>query len=160
MDIISILEQLKKKGLDVVQIELLKNAYELQNRNLDQLKENNDALRESNDLLKEKIQKLEKEKLELAAQLKALPPVKLQTEVSALAIEVLKQCIKADTTKFNSENMISTMSGSSRVQVETAIGELSKKGYLVQASVSMGYGRGVEYRLTQPGKEFAVALAP
>ena len=50
-EIIKILEQLKQKGLDVVQVELLKNAYDLQNRNLAQLKENNTALRESHDLL-------------------------------------------------------------------------------------------------------------
>jgi len=53
-DVIKILADIKGKALDVVHFELLKNAYELQNKNIEQLKTNNEALEESIKLLKQK----------------------------------------------------------------------------------------------------------
>jgi hypothetical protein len=157
MDIFNILEQLKQKGLDVVQVELLKNAYELQNRNLEQLKENNDALRESNNLLKEKVENLLKEREVLLIQMKSFQNVDSCAELSDMAKAVLAECIRADMTKFNNESMIETLNKYSRMQLEAAFGELSKKKYIAQSS-AVGFGRGFYYRLTQSGKEYSLSL--
>lgn len=159
VDILKILDQLKQKGLDVVQVELLQNAYELQNRNLEQLKENNDALRESNDLLKEKIAKLEQENQGMEKKLKSLPASQPKKEISPVAQEILRHCIKEDVTEFNDEIMIAKLSGQySRMQVEAAIGELEGKRQIFAQSVFGGYQRGTKYYLTQSGKELALTL--
>jgi cell division protein FtsB len=159
MDILNILDQLKQKGLDVVQVELLKNAYELQNRNLEQLKANNDALRESHDLLKEKIANLEQENAALRTQLKSLPRIQARDEISEIAKDILRECVKKDAVKLNSAEMARSLSSTyTRMQVETGIGELSNEGHILQSRALSGFGEGVDYRLTQTGKEFAIAL--
>jgi len=46
MEILSILAGLKDKVLDAAHYELLRGAYELQSKNIEQLQINNDALKE------------------------------------------------------------------------------------------------------------------
>lgn len=153
MDILNILEQLKQKGLDVVQIELLKSAYELQNRNIEQLKDNNDALRESHQLLKEKVTTLEKENEVLKNEFKALPIIKSDDAISEIGRDVLKRCVMDDVIQFNSDDMIANLSQYTRIQVETGIGELRSHSLIIQSGV-IGYGRGAKYRLTQHGMKY------
>lgn len=158
MDILNILEQLKQKGLDVIQVELLKNAYELQERNVAQLKVNNDALRESNDLLKEKVAKLEQEKQEMVKKLESLPKIQTHDEISEIGKDVLRECIRGDITEFNDEVIISKLFQYSRIQVETAMGELEEKDYILDVTAISGFGGGRDYQLTQRGKELCSSL--
>lgn len=51
MEITKILQTIKGKVLDATHFELLRNAYELQEKNITQLKSNNEALKESNVLI-------------------------------------------------------------------------------------------------------------
>ena len=61
MDTLKILGDIKGKVLDAAHFDLLKHAYELQEKNIEQLKSNTEALKESNEQYKEKLYKLEQE---------------------------------------------------------------------------------------------------
>lgn len=63
--VIKILTGIKGKVLDATHYELLANAYDLQQQNINQLKENNSSLKESNQILKEKLETHKKELFKL-----------------------------------------------------------------------------------------------
>lgn len=163
MDIVSIgniLEQLKQKGLDVVQVELLKNAYEMQNKNLEQLKENNQALRESNTLFKEKIGRLEEEIGGLRKENESLRndlPVKSKVDgLSNGAVDFLKLCKRLDATRFVGGHMIAALK-KGKVEGERIISELRKYGFIVQSKIGVSFGS-VEWSLTPKGLEYVAGL--
>lgn len=158
-DIFNIFKELRQKGIDVNQIDLLKSAYEHQNLNLEQLKENNTALRESNDLLKEKIAQFENKNAQLKNELESVKkhlPVSRKDDLSNSAIAILEICHERDITKFTELEM-RTFLGKGEVETKRAIGELKKKMFIKLPSFFGSFGE-IYYYLTQSGLEYMAKL--
>lgn len=162
MDITSILQGIKGKVLDAAHFDLLKHAYELQEENINQLKSNNEALKESNVLIRGKLQKAE---LEKAALEEALASAKAEADklrprdagaysLSVAAKAVLALFKAADVTDMYEANIVQGAKHS-RIEVESAIEELSSANFLDYSSVSPQ--RGVNYYLTAEGKRYVLS---
>jgi len=165
MDIIKTLTQIKGKVLDAAHFEILRNAYDLQNQNIDQLKTNNTAFRESNSLLKENNSRLEKETRSLKEtvstlekQIGSFKSGSLAQEITEYAEAILHKCVKDDITEFNDERMIDSLPYS-RIQAKVGLDELLNLSFICFSSATKRV-RGVTYRLTDTGKKFALKLVP
>ena len=154
MDISKILGGLKDKVLDAGHYELLKNAYDLQQENITQLKNNNSALKESNELFKEKssaylekINQLEEKNFQLSKLIKEQSIKEEPTEIqlSSLASTVLNKIISDDATNFY-QNDVAGSTGLGNIEAEAALDELSKHGLISFGSIH--HDRGVRYFLT------------
>jgi len=162
MDIIKILSDVKGKALDAVHFELLKSAYELQNQNIEQLKNNNEALKESFSLLREKTKRLEKENYEYKKFIEAFKRENTSKKdissptLTEVANAILSECLKDDETEFVAENMIARLQYS-KIQIKAALDELSKHK-LIQISAVSWRGGGTHYYLTSKGKQFILSL--
>lgn len=161
MDIIAILNAIKGKVLDATHFELLQNAYELQNQNIDQLNENNAALKESNDLLKSKVESLVKENgalkshlSELEGRLAAIRSEVGERDLSEVASAILMKCVENDIANFYSEWMVNAVPFS-RLQVEAAIDELEERELIDLGSVDVN---GYHYSLTTGGKKYVLQM--
>jgi len=162
MDIGKILGEIKGKVLDAAHFELLQNAYELQRQNIEQLKENNAAIKEKSSLLNEKAEHLSKENEELKARIEELEAqiqkVTSSTEpnsLSEVATTILKKCIERDVTDFYVNQMIDELPYS-RMESEIAIDELKE---LKLIRLSSAGSNGVNYRVTNAGKKFALGMS-
>ncbi len=161
MDIIGILNSIKGKVLDSANFELIQTAYELQNNNVEQLKENNSAINESNKLLKEQTEQvviennqLKSKVAELEAQLTAVSPKDHAADISEAALAILKQCIDQDLTNFYDAEMVNSISFSS-MQAEVGIDELLAKQLIDLSSFD---AEGKFYCLTEGGKKYAINM--
>lgn len=148
MDITAILSGIKGKILDARHIEMLKHAYELQNQNIEQLKNNNDAIRDSNEHLKERIASLTKENEALMAanailesRHKALPQ---DGEVSEDAKRILVLLSERDGEEFVT-NQIALCLGLSPTKTQYCLDTMLKRKYV---SVWCGVG------LNGPGERY------
>lgn len=161
MDVTAILQAVKGKVLDAAHFELLKHAYELQEENINQLKNNNEAIKESNLLLQEKLKKLEarsaelEEKLsEAASVIKRLePPEHKEDSLSDTARSVLALFKSRDVTDMY-QNTIVRLVEFSRIEVEAALEELSSAKLIDFAGAS--FELGVNYYLTSKGKHIVL----
>ncbi len=163
MDIVKILSDIKGKALDTVHFELLKKTYELQNQNITQLKNNNEALKESNALLQDKISTLEDEKSKMGKQihqlqienqdLKSIRSLESKEELSEHSASILKKCIKEGINEFV-DTAIGKKLSLNQLECETAIGELRKKRFIVQAKACQERIGGFRYKFTQSGREY------
>jgi len=163
MDIIKILSTIKGKVLDAEHFEILQHVYELQNQNIEQLKNNNSALKESNNLLKEKNDNLEKENSELKKRIVFLEneltlkkSTELPQKLSEVAEAILRKCMQEDITNFNDKNMIRSLPYS-KIEIEAGIDELSHLKLVHLGSVQM-MGGGANYYLTTEGMKFVLKL--
>ncbi len=132
MDIISILSSIKGKVFDASHFDLLKDAYDLQNENIEQLKNNNQALKESNQLLEEKIARLKQDKQTLrraienvTAQLEAARADTMQAEVSEVAQGIFQVYRERDIIRLYEAEIFPALQFS-RIEVEAAFDELEK----------------------------------
>jgi predicted nuclease with TOPRIM domain len=156
MDIINILGTIKGKVLDTSHLDLIKDAYELQNQNIVQLKNNNDALRESNELLKQKIKKLNDENTILKEtvkkyknNIKSLPQISLTDDFSEVAVNILELYVGNDTTELWEKYIIRKLPFS-EIQVQEGLDELCKAELISSYSFDPSHGR--EYSLTEKGR--------
>ena len=160
MDLVNIFKELRQKGIDANQIDILKSAYEHQNCAVEQLKENNAALRESNDLLKEKIKQLEDNITQVKSEAETLKkklPVARNSNFSDEAVAVLKVCANGDLTEFYENEMISLLQ-KGEIVAKKAMGELRSGGLIIQSRVITDR-RGAGYSLTQRGLESIAKLS-
>ncbi len=162
MDIAGILGGLKDKVLDAAHFELLKNAYQLQEQNIDQLKSNNEAHKERVNLLHEKIEHLEKERDELAAEAGRLrqeltavqPAADDGGAVSDEAAAVLVVYATKDATTLD-DNVILQAVEFGNIELEAAISELVARDVLRLGSIAMGGA--ARYSLTDQGTQLLAA---
>lgn len=158
-DIFNVFKELRQKGIDANQVDLLKSAYEHQNLNLEQLKENNSALRESNDLFKTKIAKLEIDSISLQEEILALKkkiPIGQKTDLSEGSLDVLNVLNENDIVEFYESDMTSLLQ-KGKVFAQTAMGELRNNNFIIQ-SKTITDARGTGYRVTQEGLEYMARL--
>jgi hypothetical protein len=155
MDIIKILGTLKGKVLDASHFDLLKHAYDLQNKNIVQLKNNNDVLKESNDLLKQKIIELNAENTilketieEYKNQIKTIPRTSLMDNLSEIAINILELYISNNTTELWEKFIMRTLPFS-KIQVQAGLDELCSAELISSYSFDPSHGK--EYSLTDKG---------
>ncbi len=162
MNIVGILSTIKGKVLDAASFEFLQNAYEMQNKNIEQLSNNNEALKESNELLKEKNNALKEENAELKNRIATIEselrmvsmPRESSHVLSEVAKNILKQCIKSDTTDFADEYMMHSLSHT-RVEIEAAFDELEQVELIFQNYDVLGEG---SHALTPKGKKVALKI--
>ena len=155
MDIIKILGTLKGKVLDASHFDLLKHAYDLQKKNIVQLKNNNDVLKESNDLLKQKIIELNAENTilketieEYKNQIKTIPRTSLMDNLSEIAINILELYISNNTTELWEKFIMRTLPFS-KIQVQAGLDELCSAELISSYSFDPSHGK--EYSLTDKG---------
>ena len=155
MDIIKILGTLKGKVLDASHFDLLKHAYDLQNKNIVQVKNNNDVLKESNDLLKQKIIELNAENTilketieEYKNQIKTIPRTSLMDNLSEIAINILELYISNNTTELWEKFIMRTLPFS-KIQVQAGLDELCSAELISSYSFDPSHGK--EYSLTDKG---------
>ena len=151
MDITKILSDIKGKVLDATNFDLLKHAYDLQNQNIEQLKNNNEALKESNELLLEKIARVEKENTTLRKKNESLkervPDDSRKTKLSPVAIDILKYYHSVDSDSVYDRNLFSATSHP-KIKIEAALNELQSLGIIRLAGMSGGVRR---FKLTPTG---------
>jgi chromosome segregation ATPase len=152
MDITKILGDIKGKVLDAANFDLLKHAYELQENNIEQLKSNNEALKESNEqyieklyILEQEIKKLQKLITDYELRLEKLELNEL--EISEIADAILNLYLKTDETVLNLKKYYGVMPYT-KIEIESGIGELSKKKILLPWRSIGNYG------LTDIGKKY------
>ncbi len=165
MDPIAILSGLKDKVLDAKNFELLRNAYDLQNDNIEQLKSNNEAIKESNELLRERAKKLEKENQSLqrtVAELRQkVPQLDDSCESSGLskvAVAILDLYHKSDETElWDQSQIIPPLQPSfTKIQVKSGLDELCEANII---RLSRGGGEDyLQYKLTVDGKKFLAEM--
>lgn len=160
MDIINILSSIKGKVLDASHFDLLKHAYDLQNENIEQLKNNNQALKESNQLLEEKIARLEEDNRTLTrslenvtAQLEPARADTIQPEVSEVAQAILELYRERDIIKLYEAEIFPALQFG-RIEVEAAFDELEKADILRVVYIVPNQGKC--YALTDHGKKYLV----
>lgn len=158
MDIVKILSGLKGKVVDAENFDILLNAYEFQNENIERLKDKNSALEENNNLLAKKGRlilrenKTLKDKMSLNAGSSSEEVI--NTELSKTATTILKYCKNNEMTSFNSELILSLIPDN-RAETEAAVEELEEHSYI---DIS-GYGlNGSTYYLTIIGKIHAMKI--
>jgi len=161
VDIIGLLNGIKGKVLDAAHFDILQSAYELQNRNIEQLKENNSALMESNGLLKEKSKRIATENddlkskvAELEAQFSAANPGLHASSLSSAAIAILQACKEDDATDF-SANQIAYRAKLGHIQCAAAIEELQTVEFAVAISFDID---DTNYGLTPSGKKYVLNM--
>ena len=154
MDITNILSSIKGKVLDAKNIELLKHSYDLQNDNIEQLKNNNDALKESNQLLQEKLDRFQKENKSLRATIKQLkeqiPSSSESLDLSEVAIDILKLYVDRDKTKLYRDETDPSLSHG-QIQIEAAIDELTNADII--HTIGFSPNRGPRWSLTKFGRK-------
>lgn len=128
MDMISILNGLKNKVLDVKNYELLKHTYELQEENIKQLKTSNETIKDNNKLLQEKVDLLEKENRELN---KSLPKIQDRNEsevLSEVELAILELYRERSAEPLYKESQIipALSSNFTRIQIEAEIDKLEE----------------------------------
>lgn len=163
MDITAILSGIKGTVLDAKHIELLKHAYELQNQNIEQLKNNNDALKEKAGLLEEKAALLEKENESLKAAIKNFqtqePTMSARPSIddfSENAMKILKLYRTTDKTALFLDEMKPAL-GITGIQVASAINELRNAGIIDSCCVELN--RSPSYSLTEVGTHLVLQIA-
>lgn len=162
MNISKLLSDLKGKVLDVKHLELLNHAYEIQEKNICQLKTNNSAISDNNNLLKEKIKFLENEIKKLALENKELLAKTLEQDdaeekiiLSDSAVKVLQKIIDEDVTEFYQNAMIKSIN-MGRIETQAALDELSDKELIDASSARCGYG--LHYYLTRKAKKAIASM--
>ena len=160
MDIVGILNTIKGKVLDAAHFELLQSAYELQNRNIEQLTSNNSALKESNELLKEKDASLKHENTELKQRLFTLESELKEfrnsssTELSDVARSILRMYVTENAGELFEGDFYSLPFN--RVEIDLGVNDLCELDMMVQSRVNMGHGAG--FSLTSEGQRRALKL--
>jgi len=156
MDIKKILGTIKGKVIDDSHFDLLKNAYEQQDRDIVQLKNNNEALGESNELFKQKLIKLTDENTILKESInkckhiiKLLPQTSLIDDFSEIAVNILELYISNDTTELWEKFIMRTLPFS-EIQVQAGLDELSRAELISSYSFDPSHGK--EYSLTEKGR--------
>jgi len=158
MDVISILSGVKNKVLDAKNYDLLKHAYDLQNQNIEQLKNNNEALKESNKLLQERVNQLKDENdsliksvNELTQRLSQLENDRTPAGLSKVALAILDLYRQRDTTDLWKEGEIISALNFGKIQIECGIDELRNAKMIAQ---SMAGTYDIRYSLTVKGKKY------
>jgi hypothetical protein len=167
VDAIKILGDLKGKVLDALHFDLLRQAYELQSQNIEQLKENNAVLRERSDLLKDKSEALLEEITRLKAKVADLearvPGDARKYEPKGLALKILQSYKKTDSSSLEDRFLLRSIS-CGRVELEVALRELEDEDFLRAVShqiLRLGgeddWG-GTTYALSEEGKKLVLIL--
>lgn len=161
MDLVKILSGLKGKVLDATHFDLLKHAYELQDKNISQLKINNTALKESNELLKSKVDENKEEISFLQKETERLNTLHNKVKVaecneniqlSEQSSKIMSAIIEGDVTNFYHQQMIDVMGKCmSKISIEAALDELTDYGLIQAYSASRDYG--LHYHLTPKAKK-------
>lgn len=168
MDVVSILNGIKGKVLDAAHFGLLRNAYDLQNENIEQLKSNSEALRDSNNLLKERLDKLESEiarlkpenadlraqVADLVARVADTSADTLEYQPTGLAKQILQVYRQVDEDLLFNKHAASVLA-ISQLEVEVAFSELTKEKVVTSGIFG---DRGIGYYLTEPGKRLVLSL--
>ena len=159
MSLMEILNDLKGKALDAAHFDLLKHAYELQDKNMEQLEKSNAGLEKENQCLKEKVQQLSVENVTLNEELKkyraekaGLRKPKSYKKLSVVAQAILDFYLRSDMTTLDDSDIFGGVGGGkySKIEISTAMDELKTAKLL--DSCSYNYRTGVrDYFLTKEG---------
>jgi len=161
VDVLAILETLKNKALDAAHVELLRSAYQLQERNIEQLKTNNEALRENAELFKNANGALKAELEELRTRCdriaRELPRTQalFEYEPSEVAEKILRHVAKLDRGFFRDVELSNSLN-ESQLKIEASLHQLEDREIVRLERVDHHGDRGREYRLTPAGTAFVV----
>jgi len=162
MGITEALSGIKGKVLDAAHFELLKSAYDLQEKNIKQLqtsnvllkeqvehiKEENRGLRDANEHLEKIVQELQQRIKEYKHQASA------SNQLSKVAYAILNTYAESDETELQKDH-ISSMLEYTNIKVEAGISELVAAKLIRQTRTS-SFNRSAAYGLTAAGKKCLV----
>jgi predicted nuclease with TOPRIM domain len=158
MGITEALDNIKGKVLDAAHFEILKSAYELQEKNIKQLQTNNGLLEEKvikleeeNRHLKDTNQDLTETVAELQEKLYGFTSGAKRIELSQVAQDILKLYKKYDEICLFDEHVASELPHS-KIQVKVGFDELNTTGLTESGLISPG--RGIGYFLTEKGRKY------
>lgn len=161
MDILNVLNTFKGKELDEAHIVFLTEAFDLQNRQIKQLKENISTLTESLDLIRDKeaLATKKNEKLmykiaQLEEQLAAISPGSSKNRLSEIEKAILSSCMNTGITGFCSEDMVISLPFN-RLEITNAIDQLERKGILQLGPLA---ANGSYYSLTDHEQQYETEI--
>ena len=160
MGVLDILTSLKDKVLDAAHFELLRSAYELQDKNVDQLRQNNDAIRESNELLRQQMGQLQSENDTLkgrVAELEQLNPGPVKYQPAGDALRVLQYYRDQDVVEAYEQDVQRRL-GLPKIVASAVLSELRDQKLVTTTSID--HNRGTSFRLTDPGQRLVLTLSP